>query len=434
MYIMTSIKSKTNAICLAICGMLPALLLSGCSELDEQPQGLEDISLPVSLQRSANDALRIAQSLRRQSSTRLNGPEDETTVAPILSTDLYPDSVLLETQMVDTVLYVVNFNSNGGFYLVSGDLRMTEVLGFSDTGSLDLDEGTADASVPMLRAMLSDYCLSITEDHPIPEPVPWEPPVTPVFPATPDSVAIWRVYISCSPWETVDSVPVLLPVEWNQGHPYNRELGNGQYSTGCVPLAVAQLLTYFRLPSGTPNFPFDWDLIVADSYTQSGNWVVYQAEVGELLRWVCEGLNAQFYAGSTIAYFADVPAFLSQQAGFSHPSSLKSYEWSKVLQSLEAGRPVLIRGNDGLYESGHAWVIDGYKLQKCVKTTRDTYWMTTVEETLWQTLVHCNWGGSNNGYFIEGIFDRYHYRDTVGDTDQEEYYRYGLTIIDNIYP
>ena len=354
-------------------------------------------------------------------------------ISPILSTDLYPDSVLQETQMVDTVLYVVNLNSDDGFCLVSGDLRMTEVLGFSDTGSLDLDEETADASVPMLRAMLSNYYLSITEEHPIHEPVPWEPPVKPVFPVTPDSVVIWRDYTSYSPWETVDSVSELLPVEWTQGYPYNKRLGNGQYYTGCVPLAVAQLLAFFRLPSGTPNFPFNWDLIVADSYTQSGNWVAYQAEVGELLRWVCEGLNAQFYADSTIAYLADVPAFLSQQAGFSHASSLKNYEWSVVAQSLTAGRPVLIRGNDGLHESGHTWVIDGYKLQKCIKTTRDTFWMTTVEETMWQTLVHCNWGGSNNGYFIEGIFDRYHNR-TAGSTDQEGYYRYGLKIIDNIYP
>ena len=393
------------------------------------------VNNPVNMQRTSIEAYNIVISQRKNTATRLDGIQDSLTIHPILAHEMYSDSILQTVQMVDTVLFAVNINEHGGFYLVPGDLRLPEIIAYSDSGEFGLEPDTTTDTVPssILKGMLSNYCLTITEDTPIHELDPWEPPIRPEYPPFPDSVAIWRVYETLSPWETTDSVPIMLPVEWHQGYPYNNRLGNGQYYTGCVPIAVAQLLAYHRYPQGIPTFPFDWNLMTASDDVIQSNWIAYMGEVGELLRWICEGLNVQFGPDVTSAYMDDVSQFLSQ-AGFSHPSSLKNYDKDMVVQSLKSARPVLMRGNDGLHASGHAWVIDGYKEQQRIKTTIDTYWMTTTEEIQHQELLHCNWGGSNNGYYVEGIFDRYHLHNGNSGANQSDYYQYGLKMIDNIYP
>ena len=54
------------------------------------------------------------------------------------------------------------------------------------------------------------------------------------------------------------------PVEWGEGSPYNQfcPLTDGKLSsTGCVPTAVAQLLSVYKFPKRYNGYDFDWEIM-----------------------------------------------------------------------------------------------------------------------------------------------------------------------------
>ena len=75
-------------------------------------------------------------------------------------------------------------------------------------------------------------------------------------------------YIEFTPWELVSYVDPLIESEWGQNYPYYLHLDqiDGQFPpVGCVATAVAQIMGYYKRPSG-----YDWAQLVQ-----------YNAETGE---------------------------------------------------------------------------------------------------------------------------------------------------------
>lgn len=437
---------KSSTIARRVFFILCSSFCWGCA--DDRSDSLEmeykKVEIDVSLQRTSYDAIEIVRSHLRSSVTRSGDVEDSISIKSILSTDVYEQSVIQEygSDIVDTILYVLNVNEDGGFYLISGDNRIPGVLGYSDSGKFEIvEDTTVESSSRLIVDMIANYNLSITEDIRIRETSPWLPPEKPIFPEgpiVPDTVGVWRPYANYSSWETIDSVDKMIPVEWHQYYPYNSKLPyvrNGiHYPAGCVPIAVAQLLTYYRMPTGIyHNYCYDWDLITACDSVADAHHVAYVGEVSNLVKWICDDLNVTFGENGTLAYTDDVPEFLSK-LGFSHPSSLKKYNANSLLQSLKGGHPVIVRGKETANAySGHAWIVDGYKYQQCIKTSNNSSG-TPIRERVDRIMLHCNWGHiGHNGYYLEGLFDEYHKQNGLGG-DTEGYYQYDLKMIDNIYP
>ena len=128
------------------------------------------------------------------------------------------------TSTAGNAYYVFNAENNGGFVIVAGDDRMTEILGYSEKGNVNLD------SIPeQMKWLLDGYQtiyrkLSTSIDN------------------TPKARRTTRA-----------NVEPLLSTMWGQENPYNEMCpmhGTFRSVTGCVATAMAQIINYCRWPEG----------------------------------------------------------------------------------------------------------------------------------------------------------------------------------------
>lgn len=227
------------------------------------------------------------------------------------------------------------------------------------------------------------------------------------------------------------SIAPLITSHWHQDSPYNDLApvitdGNIKTVAGCVAIAAAQIIYYWRnenpaatlkdtptyiyggapvtvsIPKGTPN---NWDLL-RDSYTQDDS-EESRAAVAQLC-YVIGTTSYLNYANSTGGSIRDAATAMKLQYELLNEyvahSKLSSAEWDELLYGeLERQQPVLCGGNSG--SSGHAFVLDGYDSAT--------------------GLYHFNfgWGGSGDGYYPAD-----------GSTDAMGGYSDGQSIVYNIRP
>ena len=238
-----------------------------------------------------------------------------------------------------------------------------------------------------------------------------------------------------------DSVSHLLQdIMYDQERPYNNlcPLINGRRAlTGCVATAMAQIMRYYAYPAnGTgevtysggddgaktidlEDYTFDWNLILNNyniDYTSA------QGEAVAKLMLACgASLNMNYSADGSGSHLNKAMKAFKDNFGFSKdieyydssndydPEGLIEYDWVYTIRdNHQKGHPVMYAGSPADGMSGHAFVIDGYKV------IDDTYYY------------HVNWGwsGAYNGYYL--IMN-------LKPTD-ENYAGYGCDMVVNIYP
>ena len=120
--------------------------------------------------------------------------------------------------------YAFNIGDNDGFVIVSGDDSLTELVGYSDSGSFDPDN-MPDNMRSWLQTY-SDYVASVQ---------------------TGESKAKRQQLGNV----TTIVVRPLVTTKWNQYEPFNRmtPIDNGERClTGCVATAMAQIMNYYEWP------------------------------------------------------------------------------------------------------------------------------------------------------------------------------------------
>lgn len=203
-------------------------------------------------------------------------------------------------------------------------------------------------------------------------------------------------------------VQPLLTSNWHQTSPYNDlapviEDGNIKTVAGCVAIAAAQIVYYWRkdnpeallkdtpvypygkapvtvsIPKGTPN---NWEMIL-DSYDNTSP-EESRAAVAQLVYAVGTGSYLD-YGSSTGGQISQAKNAVYSQYRLLGENAIKTEysqeEWEELLYSeLSAKRPIMYSGNTGRGD-GHAFVIDGYDAAN--------------------NLYHINfgWGGSGDGFY-----------------------------------
>ena len=292
--------------------------------------------------------------------------------------------------------YVFNIDG-GGWVIMAGDDCAKQVIAYGDKGSIDVNNlpDNMKGYLNMLRKQIETAQAFKGQTVPVKAP------------------------------KRLAAVEPLLKTDWGQGEPMNRLCplnGSGKItSVGCGPLAMAQILYYWKYPnevsavpgysiswsqymSELPATTFDYSLMLDNYYIhnpETGNPTGYvtfteeQAnEVAKLCRYCGQACKARYGNAnetSTGSYTYDQrDAFL--RFGFNENMQLigkdPSYycsnsnkysmeEWMDLINiELQAGRPIPYHD---LYE-GHAWVLDGIDADG---------------------KVHMNWGfnGRFNGWF-----------------------------------
>lgn len=201
------------------------------------------------------------------------------------------------------------------------------------------------------------------------------------------------------------AVGPLLKTDWSQGEPMNRLCptnGAGQItSVGCGPLAMAQIMYYWKYPNEVSTVPgysiswsqymselpattFDYSLMLDNYYThnpETGNPTGYvdftdeQAnEVAKLCRYCGQACKVRYgnangtSSGSYTYDQRDAFILFGYNEGMqligkdpssynaNYPTKYTIEEWCDLINiELQAGRPIPYHD---MYE-GHAWVLDG---------------------------------------------------------------------------
>lgn len=329
-------------------------------------------------------------------------------------------------------IYVVNYENDGGFAVISADNRLSEILAYSDMGNIPHD--IAKIEVPGVIAFLKalpDYAERETERvaallndyHPYPDSLP-------------DADGYYRMNYRTEygPWTDRQSGPVLT-TQWDQGRPYNRLIPfcythQSQHSTGCVATAIAQIMAYHRYPTTVHSdklnrdVTLNWNSILSAPMLTTGNSTSADIEaVSALMEVIGNKVNTIYTCSGSPAYSSDVPralfdmGYTCDNLNYLLPSNtLQDYDTRKVCEKV-ISFPVYISGSDPSEDMGHAWVIDGdrYKSRPYLEVWDvydiDMNLVRTESRTMYSEMeyseVHCNWGwGSKfDGFFASGVFD-----------------------------
>ena len=278
-----------------------------------------------------------------------------------------------EASSVEGNAYYV-FNIQGsGWVIIAGDDRAKQVLAYGDKGNLDMND---------LPGNMKDYL--ILYKNQIEEMQSYKGNVVPIK----------------APNRTTVVEPLTKSI-WGQSNPFNRQcpqLSDGYPPVGCGPLAMAQILYYWKYPTNlpalanyyiyqswmtVPELPadtLDYSLLL-DAYTawnDAGQLTLLpatdeqKAEVAKLCRYCAQACLVRFASDGSGSYSYD------QRDGFGKMGFQSDYklvgiqpsyycdnntayteeEWKALIcDELENGRPIAYHNVD--FIDGHAWVLDG---------------------------------------------------------------------------
>ena len=368
------------------------------------------------------------------------------------------------------LVYVVNFEDNQGFAIVSGDTRVHPILMMADSGSLP--EGAVidnPGMIAMLSLIETEYKMKLgmpveDTDGNIISPIGVTADGNYIYPDMYYEGELLDPNISLtndfSVWGEYVTYGEALECEWGQSvAPYNlyTYTSDGVHApAGCVPTAVAQIM-YFWGHNYTYNGRyFNWDLMrnhinsytnsYSNAYTMIGE-LYYQLGLPANLDVTYDAVN-----GSGAAC-ENIPRTF-EHFGYTSGGSVVSYNFDEIFDVIST-RPVYVSGYSfktvvpiynifGIqvgsrdeYTSGHAWVIDQVLERSRYKLDGGIMTRALIKET--EYLVHCNfgWSGSCNGYYYSGIFNTNDgpvvTRTETNSEGQSRYYKYYLRMNTGIY-
>ena len=271
--------------------------------------------------------------------------------------------------------YVFNRGTNEGFVIVAGDDQVTPVLGYSTSGSFDMNE------VPeTLKMLLDEYQRSMEWmrlNHETTQPT--------------------KLTYELQPYGVT---PICGDVHWHQFPPYNNNCpaspraltSNGRCYAGCVPIAFATIMKGLRYPSrgfGQNSYSFmldgkevtvsakfdDWSYNYSSMKNGYGENAYNAQAVSELVYEVGVAFHTIYSGESSDALLRNV--FRGMIAFFNYNSNIKyvqksSYAYNEqgwydmMYNEIDNNRPIYYMGYRTVDNSGnschigHAFVLDGY--------------------------------------------------------------------------
>ncbi len=284
--------------------------------------------------------------------------------------------------------YMVDLGENG-WVMVSGDDAMRPVLAFSFENSLTPEEEWNDAAAYLLNIYQEEISLTL-KDSSLPRDARWDQPAL----STDKKAA------------AVEPVDPFIDVNWNQNSGWNRfcpedeEGPGGHVYVGCVAVAMSQAMSVYEYPvrpQGVKSYvhpdygsigvnydladPYEWGQMSASGSDDFNAILLYHCAVAVEMDFGADGSGAWVKRSALPAmknYFNYSPNLIFEER------YTDTEEWEAALaEELEAGRPIIYRGNPADGSAGHAWNVDGYYASNSV----DYFHM------------NFGWSGSQNGYY-----------------------------------
>lgn len=360
----------------------------------------------------------------------------------------------LDEEESDTLAYIINFEDEMGFVFASADRRTDFILAISPEGNIDLDaDNMSNSGIEVFFANLEvAYNRQIQETEAIKSELLKDSTLR-VEKGTMASKAEYddELIIDDLTYVVNKIVGPFVTVGWRQTSPYNDNapLINGERATaGCVSVAIAQMLSYYRYPTN-----YDWVELNKYPIVVSSAGKV---QVAQLFRSIGDGINTSWNTasnGGSGALVSDADNYFSS-IGFSSPGEYSAYDTKKLYTCLDNNIPVIMSGysfketytyknwflgktrTSISYYGGHAWLVDGYLTAICTLSIKIGDRIFSLSNT--KKYIHCNWGDgiAPNGYYSADAFD-YDYPITRSSTTvegRENYYQFILEALYNAKP
>ncbi len=263
-------------------------------------------------------------------------------------------------------LYIVRFPEKG-FVLIAADSAAFPVVGYS------LKDHWPENNLP---SQVSEWLLNYTDQI-------YQIRTQRLAPDSKISSAWLKPETIFNPDKNQRSIEPLTLSTWDQGVFYNDSCpvvnggAGGRAYAGCVPVALAQLIYFYRYPvQGTGshsytipavgvqsadfgNTRYNWNGMLAkpDRFSPSLSQLIYHCGVAVDAVYAASGTGAttENTVNALKVYFG-----YSDEAIFNKKSNLQDSVWKSMLRSnLELNRPLIYKGSMGGWV-GHAWVCDGF--------------------------------------------------------------------------
>ncbi len=365
----------------------------------------------------------------------------------------------------DTLLYIVNYANEQGFAVIAANPDIEPVMAVTEQGSYDPAAGSDCPGVEIFMTLAQSYvdAASYGFAGPFPE---WRDTVRDdslawggsfINPPGKDTIGIDpnpQPYIppggggggGQTPMQTKETdeyiwfqkVEPRVAVRWGQSPPLGEFCRN--YTVGCAPLAIAQVMSYFKHPTsfsgtykeysnadhsaneGYHSFTVSWDYVVkhVSNHKNNGdcsceNYPQYNIH-GSLSRLGCHigyfsGLKDKDYASDGTHSNLDKTHDALKKYGYS-VSDVRDY---KSGDSEKIGTGLIIMRGENVSSSnkgsGHQWVLDGVRRYNVkhtvyVRVKDSDPWKVYQQDTYRYHMNHFNWGwdGNYNGWFNDNVF------------------------------
>lgn len=318
-------------------------------------------------------------------------------------------------QMEKLGFYVFNMTDKGGFVIVSNESETTPILGYSETGSIELDP---DKMPENMRNWLQGYA----------DEIAWLQKQENYGKKKEESVNKTKARTRS---HATTAILPMIQTTWNQGKPYNNlcpsYTNTENCVTGCVATAMAQVMKYHECPTGqTASIPaytdsygverskldpttFDWANMLV-SY--SGSYTDDQATaVATLMKYCGYSVEMDYGGHASNSNTNYVAIALKKYFGYNTTTqfvtrSFYTYDrWMDLIYyELEHGRPVVYGGQSS--GGGHEFVCDGY------------------EDRSGTDYFHINWGwgGTSDNYYVLSSLNPYAGQGTGGSTSNDGFH------------
>lgn len=307
--------------------------------------------------------------------------------------------------------YIINYDNNEGFAIVSMMDSVSPVYGISEEGNISYEDENSDSG---LRWYLDNYLPRIesatlgilpidTGKHDL-NPSS-EPSITEIYRVPAMLTGVLRKFHKSSPYNK---------------YCYTSDLRKA--AVGCTQRAVGALMGYYQYPSSILGYSLYWDSMLSNSYHDG--WPQLFERLGR------SGMIDVTYGVENTGGSGQGMRNALRALGYTNVALKYPITLGSATSELNNKRPVIMTAFADIENEsiGHAWVTDGHLFVETITSSSSYPYLSAILD---EDFLHCvwGWGGSSNGYFKFGSSlggDAYKYDENPGDST---YLWYDIAII-----
>lgn len=313
----------------------------------------------------------------------------------------YEVTTISDNESGTPLIYVINYEHDNGFVVISASKNIQPILAFSDKGKFVFDsDHPSMALMKDFKQIVRNAQLCTSDSLRIKYALQWasfeKTPETVMTRALPSEIeqkkakereyqeslgykclgdlATAQYFLSFDDYEAFmremedcsdpqydyrnvvqifvktirqDSIGELLKTQWHQEAPFN--IGKSYRYAGCTPIAIAQIAYYHKYPQ-----KYDWDKIPLKPILYNNT------SLRNLMIDIWDACVTGYDSEGT--YSNEIKAKETFEKFGYQANLIYKITNDELSKQVKGGNPVYIQGDNGT--KGHAWVCDGYKNTK----------------------------------------------------------------------